>query len=89
MTSPSQAPHLVALDEEEWRLLRCLREVPRNPLRRRLYPLVQDLVDFVTSPGCAEAQADGVPCASADADCERCQRVLRVLDSLRLRVRGV
>lgn len=88
MTSPAQGPHLVALDDDEWRILRGLRELPDSPLRQRLYPLVQDLVEFVTHPCCAESQADGVPCASAGAQCERCERVMRVLDSLRLRVRG-
>jgi predicted DCC family thiol-disulfide oxidoreductase YuxK len=78
----------VALDDDEWRLLRSLRELPESPLRRRLYALVRDLVQFVSNPGCPEAQADGVPCASVDTDCERCQRVFRVLESLRTRVRG-
>ncbi len=41
------------------------------------------LVEYVREPKCAEMQADGVPCTSAEADCEQCVKVRELLATLR------
>ena len=82
------APLKLALDEQEWRLIRSLREIPASPLRDRLTGLISDAVSLVTRPGCAEAQPDGVPCDDAHQACDRCGRMLGLLDGLRVRLRS-
>ena len=57
----------VALSEDERRLVLALREIPESPLRDLYTRLVSELTDFVSSPSCAEMQADGAPCTSASA----------------------
>jgi hypothetical protein len=74
--------YLIPLDDEEWLLVQRLRDVPPSPLRDRATALVLDLLDFVASPGCPEAQADGVPCDGVHTACDRCARVTEVVESL-------
>ena len=75
-----------ALDWGEWQLVAALREIPRGALRDRLSDVIWGLVDFVREPGCPEMQADGVPCADAQAACDRCQKVTSLLDQFRKRL---
>ena len=86
--STVDAPFHVPLDDAEWRLIRSLRELPPSPLRDRMCLLVFDLVRFVAEPGCPEAQADGTPCSDVHMACDRCRRLLDLLEALRRQVRG-
>ena len=68
----------MSLDElrpEERELVAALRAIPPSPLRDRLAQLVSELVAFVAAPACAELQADGAPCTSAQARMQRVQRM--------------
>jgi hypothetical protein len=78
----SQAP----LRPEEQKLVMALRAIPPSPLRDRLTAFVSELVDFVAAPSCAEMQADGAPCTSAQASCDECRKVTALLDGLRSRL---
>jgi hypothetical protein len=77
---------LAALTMEERRLVLALREIPPSPLRESFATLVSELIDFVARPSCAEMQADGVPCPSAETACDECRRVTEILDGLRRRL---
>lgn len=63
------------LDRGEWELMWALRDLPPGPRKQSLMQLLHAVVDFVSDPGCGEAQADGVPCATASSDCAQCRRV--------------
>jgi hypothetical protein len=65
----------VSLAADEWELVWDLREVPSGPRKAALMQLLRDIVSFVADPGCAEAQADGVPCSSVSSECAQCRRV--------------
>ena len=82
MTVPSTG----ALSPEELRLVGALREIPQSPLRDLFTTLVSELTEFVVSPTCAEMQADGAPCTSAEASCDQCRRLEQVLEGLRTRL---
>jgi hypothetical protein len=86
MCVKSAAPYNMALDHDEWRLIGSLREIPPSPLRDRMDDVIEALVAFVANPGCPELQADGAPCSSAQMACDRCQRVLSLLEGIRRRV---
>jgi hypothetical protein len=77
---------LDTLRPEERRLIEALRSIPESPLRDRLVQLVSELADFVAAPGCAEMQADGAPCNSAQAACDECRKLTGLLDGLRSRL---
>jgi hypothetical protein len=47
---------------------------------------VLELADFVAAPSCAEMQADGAPCSSAQAACDECRKMTSLLDGLRSRL---
>jgi hypothetical protein len=81
----SRAPYHLALDDEEWRLIASLREIPPGPLRDRMSGVIEALVAFVADPGCPELQADGAPCTDGHMACDRCRRVLSLLDEMRVR----
>jgi hypothetical protein len=81
-----RAPFPVALDEEELRLINSLREIPASPLRDRMTELIREVVVFAASPVCSEAQADGAPCHDAHMACDRCGRMLGLLERLRGRL---
>ncbi len=74
------------LRPEERRLVDTLRSIPESPLRQRLLALLSELLDFVAQPGCTEMQADGAPCSSAQAACDECHKLTRLLDGLRTRL---
>ena len=73
---------------EERRLVLALRAIPESPLRERLLALLGELVDFVAAPCCAEAQADGAPCSSAQAACDQCRKLVELLEGLRGRLQA-
>lgn len=78
----------ISLDEPEWRLVQALREIPPSPLRDRVSDLIDQLVSRVARPGCPELQADGAPCSDVHMSCDRCRRVIELLDGLRRRLAG-
>lgn len=75
-----------SLTPEERRLVLALREIPESPLRDLFTTLVSELTEFVASPTCAEMQADGAPCASAEASCDQCRKLETLLEGLRTRL---
>jgi hypothetical protein len=75
-----------SLTPEERRLLLALREIPDSPLRDLFTTLVSELTEFVASPTCAEMQADGAPCTSADASCDQCRKMETLLEGLRTKL---
>jgi hypothetical protein len=77
---------LETLSPEERRLLLALREIPESPLRELFTTLVSELTEFVASPTCAEMQADGAPCTSAEASCDQCHKLEQLLEGLRTRL---
>jgi hypothetical protein len=81
-------PVLETLSPEERRLLMALREIPESPLRELFTTLVSELTEFVASPTCAEMQADGAPCTSAEASCDQCQKLEQLLEGLRTRLQA-
>jgi hypothetical protein len=79
---------LAALTAEERKLVLTLRGIPPSRLRDLLTTLVGELTDFVASPSCAEMQADGVPCATAEASCDECRKLTALLEGLRNRLQA-
>ena len=84
---PAGPPLTIALDEQEWRIVRSLREIPPSPLRDRMHAVIEQLIAFVQNPGCPELQADGVPCTSAQMSCDRCHEMLSLMYDLAHRLR--
>jgi hypothetical protein len=84
----SPAPLRLALSRQEWDLLWTVRAVAPGALKDSLMRLLMAVAEFVREPGCAEAQADGVPCDSASSDCEQCRRVTARLERLSVSLRG-
>jgi hypothetical protein len=76
--------HEAVLDADERRLLSALREIPPGDLRTSFVALIADMAHAVVEPHCPEMQADGVPCATAVEQCERCRRAAPLLDRLRV-----
>jgi hypothetical protein len=76
------------LTDDEWEMIGLLRDVPDGPLHLQLMALVRQLAAFVASPGCPRSQADGVPCPTAQASCEECQRVDACLSHMSLLLRS-
>jgi hypothetical protein len=71
------------LSVTEHRILAALRQVPHGPVRARLETFLVELTRLVSDPGCAQIQADGIPCGSASADCEECLQLEQLLRTLR------
>lgn len=69
-------PVLMSLLPDERSLVWALRDVPEGPLRAELFVLFRAIVADARDAHCAEAQADGVPCACLGASCAECERVL-------------
>lgn len=74
------------MTSEERAVLNALRELPDGEARRELLALMRDLVGYLRDPRCPNAQADGVPCATASLACEECLRIPSVLAQLRRRL---
>ncbi len=77
---------LAELRPEERELVLALRGLAGSPLRERLLALVGELCAFVAEPRCAEMQADGAPCSSAQASCDQCRKLTELLEGLRGRL---
>lgn len=78
----ARIPIDATLSAEEWDLVAALRGLPPGPLRARVEQLLRDVVAFVREPGCAEMQADGVPCTTATAQCDQCVHLAAMIDGL-------
>jgi hypothetical protein len=65
------------------RMAMAVDELPEGPLRDGFLAFLDEMVDLVQNPRCAERQSDGVPCASVVTSCEECQRTVEVLRRLR------
>jgi hypothetical protein len=85
--SPPVALRLT-LSRFEWDLIWDLRAIPPGAARDELQALLKDTVALVGEPTCFEAQADGIPCGSADAECAGCRRVRDGLVRLRQALAG-
>lgn len=84
---PHAAPRAVSTDEE-WRQILTVCQIPEGPLRTRLLLFFETLVAFAVDPGCSHIQADGFPCPSASSACDRCEKVLGILDRADRQLRG-
>ena len=73
----------VLLSATEHQILTALRETPDGPLKDKLESFLLELTAMVSNPGCAEIQADGIPCGAASADCEECLALDKMLATLR------
>ena len=73
----------VLLSATEHQILSALRETPDGPLKTRLEQFLLELTQKVSQPGCAEIQADGIPCGDVSADCEECLALDKMLATLR------
>ena len=73
----------VLLSATEHELFSALREMSDGPLKTRLETFLVELENFVSKPGCAQMQADGIPCGDASADCEECLMLDQMLKTLK------
>lgn len=76
----------LTLSDAERRMILTLRNMPDSPLRDRVLRLVEDVLAFARNPRCHEMQADGVPCERPEADCDQCQVVTAMLETLERRI---
>lgn len=74
------------LTSEELRFIDAFRQVPEGRLRDRLSTVLDQVFAFARSPGCSEAQADGVPCGSAESACDQCREAEAVLKDVARRL---
>ena len=79
-------PITITVSPAELRMITTLRDMAESPLRDRIQKLLADVLAFARNPRCHELQADGVPCEKAEADCDQCQVVLAMLDTLEQRL---
>jgi hypothetical protein len=76
----------IAVTPGERRIISALRDLPPSPLRDLLAEVMDHLVDAVRQPSCPEMQADGVPCAAPDADCQQCRMLKQVLETVKVQL---
>jgi hypothetical protein len=81
------AGHRDTLDDEEWRIVCAMRELPDSRLTDSFRALLRALADFVADPHCSEMQANGMPCADAHGACAACRKAASILTTLRERLR--
>ena len=67
-------------------LIQRLRDALPPDTRAGFFREFDQLLCIAADPRCAEAQADGVPCGSAQNDCEDCGRALAWLARLRAEI---
>jgi len=72
----------ISLTASELRMITTLRDMPESPLRTRVERLLEDLLAFARNPRCHEMQSDGVPCEDPGADCDQCEVVLAMLETM-------
>lgn len=81
------AGHRDTLNDEEWRIICAMRELPDSRLSDSFRALLRALADFVEDPHCSDMQADGVPCADTHGACAECRRATSILAKLQERLR--
>ena len=74
---------LAETEGSQARLFREMERIPESALRRELFALLGELVDFCAAPRCAECQGDGVPCGSLLRPCDGCPECVGRLTELR------
>ena len=80
------APSVPADFGREAQIIQRLREsLPKDEQTAFLRDL-EHLLTLAAEPRCAESQADGVPCATLETDCEHCGRALGWLTRLRAEI---
>jgi hypothetical protein len=67
-------------------LIQRLRDALPADTRATFFREFDQLLCIAADPRCAEAQADGVPCGTADANCEDCGRAIAWLARLRAEI---
>ena len=67
-------------------LIRRLRDELPPDRQARFFREFEQLLMLAAEPRCAEAQADGVPCDTAQNECEECGRALAWLARLRAEI---
>jgi hypothetical protein len=67
-------------------LIQRLRDALPPETRAGFLREFDELLGIAADPRCAEAQADGVPCGTADANCEDCGRAIAWLARLRAEI---
>jgi hypothetical protein len=67
-------------------LIRRLRDELPADAQARFFREFEHLLTLASEPRCAEAQADGVPCGTAQNECEDCGRALAWLARLRAEI---
>ena len=67
-------------------LIQRLRDALPPDTRAGFFREFDQLLCIAADPRCAEAQADGVPCGTADANCEDCGRAIAWLGRLRAEI---
>lgn len=67
-------------------LIRRLRDALPADTRAGFFREFDELLCIAADPRCAEAQADGVPCGTADSNCEDCGRAIAWLARLRAEI---
>jgi hypothetical protein len=67
-------------------LIQRLRDALPPDTRAGFFREFDELLSIAADPRCAEAQADGVPCGTADSNCEDCGRAIAWLARLRAEI---
>ena len=67
-------------------LIRRLRDELPPDAQSRFFGEFERLLTLAAEPRCAESQADGTPCLTAQNDCEECGRALAWLARLRAEI---
>jgi hypothetical protein len=76
-----------SLSEQEWALVRAVREIPEGSWRGRALEILSELTAVLREPRCAEQQGDGAPCGQIDGRCDECERVEQLIGALAARLR--
>lgn len=62
----------ISVNREEWALIAALRDLPNTRARQLATQIIQEVLEVAGAPHCAELQADGAPCPTANNDCAQC-----------------
>ncbi|MGD8376668.1 MAG: hypothetical protein PVF68_11055 [Acidobacteriota bacterium] len=81
--SPAPSRLVPPLLQQEIRLLELLRTRLWLGTHDELLYRLDEALELARCPRCAEVQADGVPCDTAESDCDRCARALLHIRGLR------
>lgn len=87
MTQPlDTAPSQPADFGREAQIVQRLRDSLPADAHATFFRDLEELLTLAAEPRCAEFQADGVPCATLETDCEHCGRALGWLTRLRAEI---